>query len=455
MRSRIRRTHRRDACEEWEPRCGITARETSSPRYDRKRRARTSPRSVSAARRTCQASSRAPGSGTGTSRPAGDRRKNDPIIAHLTPRLPARLLRAPLLVLHAEIAYGEVSRRRSQRGVDRLEARWQRIVEGDELAWRRSDHHEIHEDEGADGNARSAQPQRPAERTNAVMERLILNLPMLGPYRRQGGSSTHTDTHREGFRPGRLVGQRCFTITVPPCGLPPSRTGMRGALGRVMRNATAIVAAPSRRIGLLVMATALVGCFGIDWSYAKGYGSGAGGLGGDGGFGSSEPGGDVGGSAGAPAGSGNGSDANSGSATPGTSSGTSEAPECSTDGDCGGSDGCLNRACRDGTCEETLAPAGASCADGNACNGAETCSGGGDCLSGEPVDVDDHNACTTDTCDPATGSVSHPPHFFQGWACSNGRPCSCCAGPNIGHTCCWPDDWACGFQPCSMVCAGS
>ena len=60
-----------------------------------------------------------------------------------------------------------------------------------------------------------------------------------------------------------------------------------------------------------------------------------------------------------------------------------------------------------GQCEPgTTASAGTSCADGNACNGDEACNGSGTCDPGTPPVVSDGNACTTDSCDPAT-SVSH------------------------------------------------
>ena len=42
------------------------------------------------------------------------------------------------------------------------------------------------------------------------------------------------------------------------------------------------------------------------------------------------------------------------------------------------------------------------CADGNLCNGVETCSGGA-CQPGTPPDCSDVNACTTDACDPSLG----------------------------------------------------
>ena len=55
------------------------------------------------------------------------------------------------------------------------------------------------------------------------------------------------------------------------------------------------------------------------------------------------------------------------------------------------------------TAECDFAPAGKPCPDGNLCNGAEVCSAAGQCVPGTPLDCDDHNICTEDTCVPATG----------------------------------------------------
>jgi hypothetical protein len=46
---------------------------------------------------------------------------------------------------------------------------------------------------------------------------------------------------------------------------------------------------------------------------------------------------------------------------------------------------------------------GASCSDGNACTGLDTCSGGA-CV-GAPITCDDANACTNDSCSTASGCV--------------------------------------------------
>ena len=65
-------------------------------------------------------------------------------------------------------------------------------------------------------------------------------------------------------------------------------------------------------------------------------------------------------------------------------------------------------------------PATTSCSDGNACNGLEHCDGAGLCASGAAPDCDDHNACTTDTCNPATGCV----YANNTNSCNDGNACT-------------------------------
>jgi hypothetical protein len=64
----------------------------------------------------------------------------------------------------------------------------------------------------------------------------------------------------------------------------------------------------------------------------------------------------------------------------------------------------------------------ATCNDGNACNGVETCSAQGLCLPGTPPVVDDGNACTADSCSALTG-VSHT-NLAAGSACADGDVCN-------------------------------
>ena len=71
-----------------------------------------------------------------------------------------------------------------------------------------------------------------------------------------------------------------------------------------------------------------------------------------------------------------------------------------------------------GTC--TVAPSGYQCADSNPCNGTEVCQNG-QCVAGQPLDCVNTNPCTVDSCDPATGCVHDP--VMDGTSCSNGNPC--------------------------------
>jgi len=50
-------------------------------------------------------------------------------------------------------------------------------------------------------------------------------------------------------------------------------------------------------------------------------------------------------------------------------------------------------------------PNGTSCADGTVCNGTEVC-GNGTCNPGTPLNCDDGNVCTADSCNPTTGCVN-------------------------------------------------
>lgn len=54
----------------------------------------------------------------------------------------------------------------------------------------------------------------------------------------------------------------------------------------------------------------------------------------------------------------------------------------------------------------TFDPATTPCDDATVCNGMEECDGAGSCLSGTPLDCDDAQPCTQDTCDPIGGCMS-------------------------------------------------
>jgi hypothetical protein len=63
-----------------------------------------------------------------------------------------------------------------------------------------------------------------------------------------------------------------------------------------------------------------------------------------------------------------------------------------------------------GSCLYPSAPDGTACNDENACTRQDTCLAG--TCSGRPVvpkiDCDDHNRCTTESCDPETGCMHTP-----------------------------------------------
>jgi RHS repeat-associated protein len=76
---------------------------------------------------------------------------------------------------------------------------------------------------------------------------------------------------------------------------------------------------------------------------------------------------------------------------------------------------------------------GTGCSDGNACNGTESCDGNGICLAGVPPSVDDGNVCTSDACDPALG-VTHTP-VATGTSCSDGNVCNGAETCNASGAC--------------------
>lgn len=93
--------------------------------------------------------------------------------------------------------------------------------------------------------------------------------------------------------------------------------------------------------------------------------------------------------------------------------------------------------CTEDSCEQMagcvfVPAAGASCSDGNECNGEETCSESGDCVPGLPLPCDDGNVCTTDFCEPEAGCL----HEGAAGECDDQDACtvddSCLDGECIG-----------------------
>ncbi len=67
-------------------------------------------------------------------------------------------------------------------------------------------------------------------------------------------------------------------------------------------------------------------------------------------------------------------------------------------------------------------PVGTSCDNSSVCDGLEVCDGSGVCLAGTAIAVDDYDPCTLDHCDPVTGIVTHPPSPI-GTSCANSSLC--------------------------------
>jgi hypothetical protein len=115
---------------------------------------------------------------------------------------------------------------------------------------------------------------------------------------------------------------------------------------------------------------------------------------------------------------------------------------------------CLPAACVDDS----------DCDDGDVCNGVEICQGGS-CTAGTPLDCDDCNVCTFDSCHPVFG-CSNPPHpgcdgCVLAQDCADGNPCTrkvcecgaCMSTPMLNGTPCPDGDVCNGDETCeSGVC---
>jgi len=66
-------------------------------------------------------------------------------------------------------------------------------------------------------------------------------------------------------------------------------------------------------------------------------------------------------------------------------------------------------------------PDNTPCPDADKCNGTEVCRSGA-CVAGTPLDCNDNNACTTDSCNSSSGCVHNPAN--EGQSCSDGNVCN-------------------------------
>ena len=109
---------------------------------------------------------------------------------------------------------------------------------------------------------------------------------------------------------------------------------------------------------------------------------------------------------------------------------------------------------------DSFAPDGTPCADGDLCNGEESCAGG-ICTAGTPLDCDDGNACTADGCDPALGCFHGPVVCDDGEPCNGSESCDpllgCVAGTPLPEGAdCGDGDLCNGTETCQAgACTGS
>ena len=133
------------------------------------------------------------------------------------------------------------------------------------------------------------------------------------------------------------------------------------------------------------------------------------------------------------------------------------ADACDADGACAGLpmdcddlNDCTLDTCDAGTGECTYVNVAVACDDGDPCTAGDTCAGGA-CQPGpDTPDCDDGNDCTDDACDSATGGCVHTPSTAPG-CCEADADCDD-ANPCTADTC-DPDDGSCanvavGGAPC-------
>jgi hypothetical protein len=91
--------------------------------------------------------------------------------------------------------------------------------------------------------------------------------------------------------------------------------------------------------------------------------------------------------------------------------------------DCGDGNPCTLDFCNfGGTCSHQPFSPGIACPDADPCDGVELCDGAGACVaSATPLDCDDENPCTVDSCESGVGCVYQP--AGAGTACANGNAC--------------------------------
>jgi len=96
--------------------------------------------------------------------------------------------------------------------------------------------------------------------------------------------------------------------------------------------------------------------------------------------------------------------------------------DCMTNSDCDDNNLCTDDSCDSATgCVNTAASDETACGDGDLCNGNETCQSG-TCTAGTALVCLDVDFCTTGSCDAVNGCVNTP--AANGTACADGDQCN-------------------------------
>jgi hypothetical protein len=113
---------------------------------------------------------------------------------------------------------------------------------------------------------------------------------------------------------------------------------------------------------------------------------------------------------------------------------------------------CTADSCNEATDACVFVPNNALCDDGQMCNGAEVCNATTGCQPGTPLDCNDGNACTADSCSPTGGCQNVPV------SCDDGNPCTvdscsptlgCQNTPAPNGTACTDDGNVCTNDVCT------
>jgi hypothetical protein len=121
--------------------------------------------------------------------------------------------------------------------------------------------------------------------------------------------------------------------------------------------------------------------------------------------------------------------------------------------DCDDGDPCTSDSCdRNNGCIHPPIPDGSSCEDNNVCNGEGVCQGGV-CIPGTALECDDNNSCTDDQCLPDSGCAYNP--YPTGTPCNDGQVCtvndSCVGGVCTGQAVDCDDNNLCTEDVCDQV----